>query len=173
MPLGGLVPDSPWIYYGQKAFGKSKISSRAKRMMAGEKFAWEIKKLVIYHGIFNLEMTDPRGMVGRSMSALGSKMVIKAKAQVGKETGSLARSIGMSVSKATYGVKLTVHAKDKKAYMHHEGTRPRVILPKNPGGVLVFSKGTRVIKTERVMHPGTKPNRFLSDQLREVPKHFN
>jgi hypothetical protein len=172
MPLGGLVPDSPWIYYGKKAFSKSKISSRAKSIMSGGKFDWEFKKLVIYHGILNSEMTLPRGMVGRSMSVLGAKMVVKAKAQVGKETGALARSIGMSVSRAPYGVKLTVHAKDKKAYMHHEGTRPKVILPKNPGGVLVFGKGTRVIKTERVMHPGTRANRFLSDQLREVPKHF-
>jgi hypothetical protein len=173
MPLGGLIPDSPWIYYGQKAFNKSRISSRAKRMMSGDRFAWEFKKLVIYEGIFNFEMRDPKGMVGRSMSVLGSKMVVKAKAQVGKKTGALARSIGMSVSRAAYGVKLTVYARDKKAFMHHEGTRPRVILPKNPGGVLIFSKGTRVIKTERVMHPGTRPNRFLSDQLREVPKHFS
>lgn len=173
MPFGGLVPDSPWIYYGKKAFGRSKISSRAKRVMAGEKFAWEFKKLVIYDSVFNFEMRSPTGMVGRSMSILGSRMVIKAKAQVGKETGALASSIGMSVSRAPYGVKLTVHAKDKKAFLHHEGTRPRVIMPKNPGGVLVFSKGARVIKTERVMHPGTKPNRFLSDQLREVPKYFS
>lgn len=173
MPLGGLIPDSPWIYYGQKAFGKSKISSRAKRIMSGSSFDWSIKKLVIYENVLNLEMRSPKGMVGRSMSVLGSKMVIGAKAQVGKDSGALARSIGMSVSRAAYGVKLTVHAKDKKALMHHQGTRPRLILPKNPGGVLVFSKGTRVIVTKRVMHPGTKPNRFLSDQLREVPKHFS
>jgi hypothetical protein len=172
MPLGGLIPDSPWIYYGQKAFNKSKISTRAKTIMSGSSFSWSFKKLVIYENVLNLEMRSPKGMVGRSMSVLGSKMVTEAKAQVGKETGSLARSIGMSVSRAAYGVKLTVYAKDKKAYIHHEGTRPRVILPKNPGGILVFSKGTRVIKTERVMHPGTKPNRFLSDQLREVPKYF-
>jgi hypothetical protein len=173
MPLGGLVPDSPWIYYGQKAFNKSKISTRAKSIVSGSNFSWSFKKLVIYNGILNLEMTHPRGMVGRSMSALGARMVVKAKAQVGKDTGALARSIGMSVSRAAYGVKLTVNATDKKAYIHHEGTRPRVILPKNLGGILVFSKGTRVIKTERVMHPGTRPNRFLSDQLREVPKYFS
>ena len=173
MPLGGLVPDSPWIYYGQKAFNKSKISSRAKRMVAGGKFAWDFKKLVIYDNVLNFEMKNPKGMVGRSMSALGAKMVIKSKAQVGKDTGALARSIGMSVSRAAYGVKLTVYAKDKKALMHHQGTRPRLILPKNPGGVLVFSKGTRVVITKRVLHPGTKPNRFLSDQLREVSKHFS
>jgi hypothetical protein len=142
-------------------------------MVGGGSFAWEFKKLVIYHGILNSEMTLPRGMVGRSMSALGAKMVVKAKLQVGKDTGALSRSIGMSLSRASYGVKLTVHAKDKKAYMHHEGTRPKIILPKNPGGVLVFSKGTRVVITKRVMHPGTRANRFLSDQLREVSRHFN
>lgn len=95
-------------------------------------------------------------------------MATEARKQVGKKTGALARSIGVSVKRAPYGVEMKVFATDKKAMMHHEGTRPHVILPKNPGGILVFSKGTRVIRTARVMHPGTKPNRFLSDQLRFI-----
>jgi hypothetical protein len=173
MPLGGLVPDSPWIYYGQKAFNKSKISSRARKMVSGGNFSWSFKKLVIYDNVLNFEMRNPGGMVGKHMSLLGLRMLDKARAQVGKDTGALARSIGMSVDRAAYGVKLTVYAKNKKAFMHHEGTRPHVILPKDPGGILVFSKGTRVIKTKRVMHPGTRANRFLSDQLREVPKYFS
>ena len=53
------------------------------------------------------------------------------------------------------------------ALMHHQGTRPHIITPNKPGGNLVFMKGSRVIHTKMVMHPGTRANRYLTDQLRK------
>jgi hypothetical protein len=53
------------------------------------------------------------------------------------------------------------------ALIHHEGTRPHVILPRRPGGVLVFWSGRagKTIFTRRVNHPGSKANPFLRDNL--------
>jgi len=43
----------------------------------------------------------------------------------------------------------------------HEGTKPHVIRPKNPGGVLAFMVGGNMVFTRKVNHPGTKKNPFL------------
>jgi hypothetical protein len=64
------------------------------------------------------------------------------------------------------GAAIKVGSRLSYAYMHHEGTKPHVITPNPPNTVLVFGKGSRVIHTKMVKHPGTKPNRYLSDQLR-------
>ena len=154
------------LFYASKLF--KRFGGKPKRFSSGDSFSWSFNKIEFYESVLKLELRTPAGMVGRYMSGVGTELVNKARAQVGKKTGALARSIGMSVSGATYGVKLSVYARDKNAFRHHEGTRPHVILPKNPGGVLIFGKGGRVVKTKRVMHPGTKPNRFLSDQLRHI-----
>ena len=56
-------------------------------------------------------------------------------------------------------------------------TRPHVILPRRPGGVLRFSVGIapavglgRVIFTKRVFHPGTRAQPFLRPAAREAHK---
>lgn len=51
----------------------------------------------------------------------------------------------------------------------HEGTDPHVILPRN-GPYLVFwsAAAGRVVYAKRVMHPGTKPNRWLTEALATV-----
>ena len=59
-----------------------------------------------------------------------------------------------------------VGSEDPIAYLHHEGTRPHVIVPRR-ASVLVFwsNKSGRVIYNRRVLHPGTGPNRYLTDNL--------
>lgn len=89
----------------------------------------------------------------------------RAKAQVGVRTGVLQRSIKSYHLGNLQGQFVGLIADKPYALLHHEGSRPHVIEPKSPKGVLTFSKGARMIVTKRVMHPGTKPNRFLSDQL--------
>lgn len=54
------------------------------------------------------------------------------------------------------------------ALIHHEGTRPHIILPRKPGGVLVFPGTSGVVFAKRVHHPGTHPNRYLTDNLRII-----
>lgn len=52
------------------------------------------------------------------------------------------------------------------ARLHHDGTRPHVIVPRNAPMLVFYSqKMGKVVYAKRVNHPGTKPNRFLTDNL--------
>ncbi len=46
------------------------------------------------------------------------------------------------------------------------GTRPHIIRPRRPGGVLRFTVGGRVVYARLVHHPGTAANPFLTEALR-------
>lgn len=107
----------------------------------------------------------PGHPVHAHISRLTNQVVVLAKAQVGVQTGALQSSISGSVSSGR-SVVGRVTASDNKAMMHHEGTSPHLIKPK--GKSLKFSAGGRVIHTKVIKHPGTKPNRFLTDSLRAV-----
>lgn len=57
----------------------------------------------------------------------------------------------------------------KHAIFVHAGTKPHVILPKKPGGVLRFRTRTGVVVYARmVKHPGTAPNEFLWRALKRI-----
>jgi hypothetical protein len=52
------------------------------------------------------------------------------------------------------------------ARLHHDGTRPHVIVPRNAPYLVFFSqRAGKVVFAKRVMHPGTKPNHYLTDNL--------
>lgn len=65
------------------------------------------------------------------------------------------------------GISVWVGSSHPIARIHHEGTRPHEIVPKN-GRFLVFywPKVGRVVFLRRVQHPGTRPNPFLVDAAR-------
>lgn len=48
------------------------------------------------------------------------------------------------------------------------GTRPHRIRPRRRNGVLRFTVGGQVVYARLVNHPGTKPNRFMIEALREA-----
>lgn len=100
------------------------------------------------------------------MERVGDEIVAGAKLQVGVRTGALRSSIHKRHLGSMSGQYLWIGSTKNYAYLHHEGTRPHIILPKEPDGALIFRKGARIISTKRVLHPGTRPNRYLSDQLR-------
>lgn len=49
----------------------------------------------------------------------------------------------------------------------HGGTRPHVIRPRSPGGVLAFKIGGQMVFTKRVNHPGTKANPFYDRAIEQ------
>jgi hypothetical protein len=51
--------------------------------------------------------------------------------------------------------------------MHHQGTRPHIIVPRRAQTLRFYSRG-RIVYSKLVHHPGTKPNRYLTDNLRRV-----
>lgn len=109
-------------------------------------------------------LNDPYGPVGRYLFARGRAIMAGAKNQVGVKTGRLKASIHMRQERAPFGQQVRIGSPLSYALMHHEGTRPHIITP-NRAQVLRFTSGGRVIYTHAVKHPGTRPNRYLTDNL--------
>ena len=109
-------------------------------------------------------LNDPYGPVGRYLFARGRIVMAAAKNQVGVNTGRLKSSIHIRQERAPFGQQIRIGSPLSYALMHHEGTRPHIITP-NRAQVLRFSSGGRIIYTHAVKHPGTRPNRYLTDNL--------
>jgi hypothetical protein len=109
-------------------------------------------------------LNEPRGLVGMHMARRGAMIVAAAKRQVGVKTGALRASIHMRHSRRGVGQAIQVGSPLKYALAHHEGTRPHIIVP-NRARVLRFSAGGRVVYTHAVRHPGTRANKYLTDNL--------
>lgn len=127
-------------------------------------FQFVVKQVVIRKPELNFMLNDPAGDVGMYLKKRGTLMMESAKKQVGVDTGNLRGSIHMRQSREAGGQKVTIGSDLSYALAHHEGTKPHIIVP-NEANILRFSSGGRVIYTHKVNHPGTKPNKYLSDQL--------
>lgn len=91
-----------------------------------------------------------------------------ARIQMGKDTRALHRSTTYRVSVGSRGgVTGTVISNNKIALMHHNGTRPHIIVPKKAKTLRFKSRG-KIVYAKIVRHPGTRPNRYLTDSLRKV-----
>lgn len=110
---------------------------------------------------------SPNGDVRQYLERQAKKIVALARMKAGKETGRLIRSIGFRVLNVPNGIVVEIGSGVRHALMHHEGTRPHVINA-SPGRVLRFKQGGRVVYAQRVYHPGTRPNRYLTDAMRIV-----
>lgn len=167
MPYG--LPDS-WLGYGaQKAFRafakNSRSSYRSSRgASSSTHYSYRFQKLVLYKPILDAELKTSKGHLWKILERRGKLALFLAKNQVGKKTGKLALSIKMEHKATPRGQELKIGSDNNIAYLHHEGTRPHLITPKNAPQLVFMSKG-RIIRTQLVRHPGTKPNKYLSDQL--------
>ncbi|NBU22558.1 MAG: hypothetical protein EBS38_01375 [Actinobacteria bacterium] len=172
MPAYGLIPDSPLIT------GASKLYKNAAKKLRGKglnlkprnmKVSMQFGRLVVYKPILDFELNHRYGTVGRHLHRTANQISQLAKLQVGKKTGRLRNSIRFQhLPKNGMGPGIKVGAYTHYARLHHDGTRPHLIVPNKPGGTLVFTKGARVIQTKVVRHPGTRPNRYLTDPMRTV-----
>ena len=117
-------------------------------------------------------LKSPNGVVGRDLRVRANKVLLAAKKQVGVDSGKLKKSLNTRNHQRTgYGQAISVGSDLHYALMHHNGTRPHIIRPTGKRGqYLVFKSGTRTIYTTSVNHPGTKPNRYLTDNLRLAVK---
>lgn len=110
---------------------------------------------------------SPSGMTGQFIGGLGRNLASLARAQVGKRDYTLVRSIGYNVSAVNGEVEVEVGSGVRHARLHHDGTTAHMIRAKN-ASKLRFSQRGRVVYATAVMHPGTKPNRYLTDNLSKV-----
>jgi hypothetical protein len=124
-----------------------------------------VVKVVFNKAAVDQMLKSPSGMVGLYIAERARRIVVAAKMQAGIKTGRLKNSIHMRHMRGgPAGQYVMVGSNLHYALLHHEGTKPHLIVP-NRSNVLRFSSGARVIYTHAVRHPGTRPNRYLTDNL--------
>jgi hypothetical protein len=109
--------------------------------------------------------TDSKGTVGKYLTRRAIFVTAQAKARVGSRTGMLRKSINWRYGIGALGPQVTIGSDLPYARLHHEGSRPHIITPNNRK-TLKFSSRRGLVFPQRVLHPGTKPNRYLTDSLR-------
>jgi hypothetical protein len=112
-------------------------------------------------------LRHPEGEVGRYLHKLGARLSRLAKNQVGVDTAALKRSINYRVVQRYGGLTAVVGSDNRIALLHHNGARPHIIVPRRAQTLRFYSHG-RIVYSKLVHHPGTKPNRYLTDNLRRV-----
>jgi len=165
MPFHGLIHDSAFVYYASK--GARSLRSRPVRGgRGGIGISITVQKLIIYKPILNFELNSRYGMVGRHLHGIANRIVQDARRQVGVKSGNLRKSLHIEHTDGSRGQSVKIGSNLSYAYLHHEGTRPHLITPKGDNTTLRFRSGSRIVNTTLIRHPGTKANRYLSDQLR-------
>jgi hypothetical protein len=124
-----------------------------------------VKAHIVWRQIpLDVMLKQPQGEVGRWLRKRGTMIQSAAKAQAGIQTGALKASIKLIHERTVFGQMLTIGSPLSYALVHHEGSRPHVITPKNAKMLRFTSKG-RVVYARTVLHPGTRPNKYLADNL--------
>jgi hypothetical protein len=106
----------------------------------------------------------PGGIVHRNMERRVRRVEAEA---INRAPGSMGNTIRASIQRGPGGEFRGVISVRHPAAIHViNGTRPHMIFPRRPGGVLRFTVGGRVVYARYVNHPGNKPDRFLQESLR-------
>lgn len=105
----------------------------------------------------------PGGAVDRSLRRRVERVQRAAEARA---PGTMAQGIRSSIRYTHAGPVGTVTSSHPATIYVVNGTRPHIIRPRRPGGVLRFEIGGRVVYARYVNHPGTTKNDFLRDALR-------
>lgn len=124
-------------------------------------------RFVVNKPVWGYEFESTKGMVADHLRKVSKRLVRLAKAQVGVDTGMLKRSINYSIVKRGKGITAVVGSQNRIAYLHHEGTSAHIIRPRR-AKTLRFAYRGRIVYTKLVHHPGTKPNKYLTDNLGKV-----
>jgi hypothetical protein len=161
-----------WVLWGARRIVRS-LGRMGTRPVSGFKsgggirYTWTVADVNIYDAKLKNMLKGPRGEVADYMYRVGVEIQTLAKRQVKIRSGRLRNSIRVTeiVSRTERAVK--VGSTVKYAYMHHEGTRPHLIVPIRRSH-LRFRSGARIVFAKSVLHPGTKPNPYLSRPMRLV-----
>ena len=125
-------------------------------------------------------LRGPDGPTGRMLLVKGELVKQEARRRVGvyappdafsasnrkRKPGQLRDSIVKRLAEEGGELACLVGSEDPIALLHHEGTVPHIIAARNkPLLVFYWPKVGQVVGLERVNHPGTRPNRYLTDSL--------
>lgn len=122
---------------------------------------------VIFYPSFDHMLNSPDGDVGKHLARKGRLVTMLAKRQAGKRTGALRASIHMRHLRDPRGQYLWIGSELNYALVHHEGAKAHIIVPKH-AKMLRFTRRGQVVFAHLVRHPGHRPNKYLSDQLKYV-----
>ena len=90
-------------------------------------------------------MKSPGGMVDSHISDLADRVEFMAKLQVGVDTGDLRESIHVIPNRQASGMpSYLIGSSNSIAYLHHEGSRPHIIKPKEAKVLRFAGYGTIV-----------------------------
>lgn len=142
------------------------------------------------HAVHRL-LTGPDGPVYRRLLEDGEIVKDEARRRVGvhkpdpwgrptgRRPGQLRDTIVKRMVEEGGAPAVLVGSEDPIALPHHEGTNPHTIRATSrsgfkPGGVphLVFWVGGQVMAKVSVLHPGTRPNRFLTDAIDALRRRY-
>lgn len=174
MPL--YVINDSWLTY---AIGKARyyVGKRGRTGFTGgltggsarRAITYSFRDVKFYEAVIDEYLHSPHGEVGRWLERQADKVAVGAKARVGVRTGNLRDSIRVhSHERTRYGQSIMIGSTVNYAYVHHEGSKPVIITPKGGHKVLRFRVGARIIYSKRIVHPGTRPNRYLKNSLKLI-----
>jgi|SRR5450759_4446143 len=128
-------------------------------------------------------MADRNGPVMRDLTVRATRVQEAASKQVrlghvggGEAMGGFAKSAPKARANLRYSIvkrviegsdgmpSILVGSDNPIALLHHEGTKPHIIRPRN-AKILAFWAGGSLVFRHVVHHPGTQPNRYLTDNL--------
>lgn len=119
---------------------------------------------IVIDGAKVRQLMSRDGELGRYMLRRAQVVQEAARVQCPKRTGKLSESIVKRFTEESGRLGVTIIAAQPYAFWVHEGTKAHVILPRRAKALRWFVDGQPVF-ARRVNHPGTKPNKFLSDNL--------
>lgn len=121
-------------------------------------------RVILYKSQMDYLLDNPNGPTGRVLKRKGGYVLRAAKRQVGVNTGNLRRSIHMRHFRDSRGQYVRIGSNENYALAHHQGTRPHIIKPDRAQALRFVSRGA-IIYAGVVRHPGTKANKYLTDNL--------
>ena len=115
---------------------------------------------------FNSVFKSHTGEVGREIDRRGTRVLQGARQQVGVRTGQLRTNLHKEwFPTATGDVGQRIGPNVPYSLMQHDGTRPHMIRARRVNMLRYTNSRGDVVFARQVFHPGTKPNRYLADNL--------
>ncbi|MFF4146892.1 hypothetical protein ACFY0A_37455 [Streptomyces sp. NPDC001698] len=103
------------------------------------------------------------GIVERRLAARTRRVAAIARAEA---PGSMGRHIDWHIREGPRGLEAVITCSHPAVHWVLRGTRPHLIKPRRPKGVLRFEVDGQVVYAKYARHPGTRANDFLGRALR-------
>ena len=124
-------------------------------------------KLIIDGAVMERLMHSPEGLIGRWLYGQAQRVQDAARVDCPKRTGKLSQSIvKRPVITSELGMSVIIGAYQPYAVFVHEGTKAHVIMPKTAKALHWVNGAGDDVFAKSVHHPGTKPHRFLTDNMK-------